>query len=184
MNAKQDIQTCSEITFLVQTPEYCALGDGQVHTVNAWIGPAGTETPLHTDPHHNLFVQVVGYKYIQLFSPSETDKMYPHESGMTTNSSRVDAMAPDEGSFPLFKAATGLQLFVQPGQALYIPPGECLYYLLSTVLHLHALCENLSTLGFKSPIRTASTLCRLVALRSSRDSQHLSLLLVVVTSFW
>lgn len=96
-----------------------------MHTVNAWIGPAGTVTPLHTDPHHNMFVQVVGYKYFQLFSPTETSRMYPHESGLTTNSSRVDAEAPDDKLFPLFKAATGLQFFVQPGQALYIPPGEC-----------------------------------------------------------
>lgn len=47
----------------VQVPEYCALGEGDVRSINAWIGPAGTVTPLHTDPHHNLFVQV------QLTSP-------------------------------------------------------------------------------------------------------------------
>lgn len=43
---------------VVQVPEYCALGEGDVKSINAWLGPAGTVTPLHTDPHHNLFVQV------------------------------------------------------------------------------------------------------------------------------
>lgn len=64
--------------------------------------------------------------------------MYAHESGLTTNSSRVDAEAPNEDLFPLFKAATGLQFFVQPGQALYIPPGERLYHHdVSTVSNMH-----------------------------------------------
>ena len=121
----------------MQTPEYCALGAGCVHTVNAWIGPANTVTPLHTDPHHNIFVQVVGCKYFQLFSPDQTDKMYPHESGLTTNSSQVDAEAPDEGLFPLFKGAHGLQFYVQPGQALYIPPGESVI-----IIHLVIPCSS------------------------------------------
>lgn len=47
----------------IQTPEYTALGvdeeeGGGVQAVNAWFGPAGTVTPLHTDPHHNLLAQV------------------------------------------------------------------------------------------------------------------------------
>lgn len=47
----------------VQTPEYCALGEdeeqgGGLQAVNAWFGPSGTVTPLHTDPHHNLLAQV------------------------------------------------------------------------------------------------------------------------------
>jgi len=46
----------------VLTPEYCSLTEdeekGGVQAVNAWFGPAGTVTPLHTDPHHNLLAQV------------------------------------------------------------------------------------------------------------------------------
>lgn len=47
----------------IRTPEYCVLGKdeeegGGVQAVNAWFGPPGTVTPLHTDPKHNLLCQV------------------------------------------------------------------------------------------------------------------------------
>jgi hypothetical protein len=34
------------------------LGSKGVSSVNAWFGPAGTVTPLHQDPEHNLLAQV------------------------------------------------------------------------------------------------------------------------------
>lgn len=34
--------------------------------VNAWLGPAATVSPLHTDPRDNVFVQVVGSKLVLL----------------------------------------------------------------------------------------------------------------------
>lgn len=42
----------------ILTPEYCCLGEGEMQAINAWLGPAGTVTPLHYDPHHNLLAQV------------------------------------------------------------------------------------------------------------------------------
>ncbi|KAG2446892.1 hypothetical protein HYH02_008048 [Chlamydomonas schloesseri] len=74
------------------TPDYCCLGDdGEPHAVNAWLGPAGTTTPLHTDPAHNLLAQVVGRKYVRLYAPSCTAALHPFPAGsMNSNSSQVD----------------------------------------------------------------------------------------------
>lgn len=97
----------------IREPLYCVLGEGRVHAVNAWFGPAGTVremqpvqqfsfcqitmidilacitlsvsvlsnlqvTPLHQDPSHNLLCQVVGAKYIRLYSPEHTASLAPH----------------------------------------------------------------------------------------------------------
>lgn len=39
-------------------PDYCFVGGGELRSLNAWFGPAGTVTPLHHDPHHNILAQV------------------------------------------------------------------------------------------------------------------------------
>lgn len=40
-------------------PDYCFAGGTEMKSVNAWFGPAGTVTPLHHDPHHNILAQVI-----------------------------------------------------------------------------------------------------------------------------
>ncbi|KAI0848249.1 Clavaminate synthase-like protein [Daldinia vernicosa] len=108
--------------------------------LNAWFGPPGTITPLHTDPYHNLLTQVVGRKYVRLYSPLNTERMKARgkENGVEMgNTSLMDVGVvegwdeiPDdekdglsEEDLASFKEIPFLDCILEPGDALYIPIG-------------------------------------------------------------
>ncbi|GAA0141293.1 protein modifying enzyme [Lithospermum erythrorhizon] len=103
-------------------PDYCYAGGGEIRSLNAWFGPAGTVTPLHHDPHHNILAQVVGKKYIRLYPASLSEELYPHSESMLSNSSQVDLDNIDEKEFPNILDLDFLDCILEEGEMLYIPP--------------------------------------------------------------
>ncbi|XP_036081526.1 bifunctional peptidase and arginyl-hydroxylase JMJD5 isoform X3 [Rousettus aegyptiacus] len=107
----------------IGVPDYCCLGDGEEEdiTINAWFGPPGTVSPLHQDPQQNFLAQVIGRKYIRLYSPQESEALYPHDTHLLHNTSQVDVEHPDLEKFPKFAEAPFLSCILSPGEVLFIP---------------------------------------------------------------
>ncbi|XP_064599314.1 lysine-specific demethylase 8-like [Liolophura sinensis] len=117
-------------------PMYCSITDREDDLndedidISAWFGPCGTISPLHFDPKHNLLVQVIGEKYIQLYPEDQTKCLYPHSGRLLSNTSQVDVENPDLEKFPEFPKAHFSECVLRPGQMLYIPP-KCWHYVRS-----------------------------------------------------
>ncbi|ETO24074.1 hypothetical protein RFI_13089 [Reticulomyxa filosa] len=75
-------------------PDFVHVGDrdfDEYGTINAWLGPKGTITPIHFDDRHNILTQVVGYKYLMIFDPSESEHLYSFQrnSHLLFNTSQI-----------------------------------------------------------------------------------------------
>ncbi|XP_045398788.1 bifunctional peptidase and arginyl-hydroxylase JMJD5 isoform X1 [Lemur catta] len=107
----------------ISIPDYCCLGDGEEEeiTINAWFGPQGTVSPLHQDPQQNFLAQVLGRKYVRLYSPQESEALYPHDTHLLDNTSQVDVENPDVEKFPKFTEAPFQSCVLSPGEILFIP---------------------------------------------------------------
>jgi lysine-specific demethylase 8 len=100
-----------------------------------WLGPAGTTTPLHRDPYHNLFCQVRGVKRLRLYAASQASALYPFTAPHALrNTARVEALpladnagplqvAAAAAAFPDFAAAPYWEVDLAPGEALVLPAG-------------------------------------------------------------
>ncbi|XP_072399897.1 lysine-specific demethylase 8 isoform X1 [Diabrotica undecimpunctata] len=103
-------------------PEYCGMSVNDADPdINAWFGPKGTVSPLHTDPSNNLLAQVYGTKQVILFAPSDTQYLYPHEEKLLNNTAQVNPVQPDLEEHPQFTKATMFKCLLEPGEMLFIP---------------------------------------------------------------
>ncbi len=110
----------------IKIPDYCTLGIEGLSSleINGWLGPAGTVSPCHYDPKHNILVQVFGSKAIRLFPPNCKDKLRPHKEGsLLFNTSQLDVE--DDRLFdkvPEMQEVDCIDLILRKGEALYMPP--------------------------------------------------------------
>lgn len=107
----------------IEVPVYCSLAERL--TTNLWLG-LGACTPLHFDALDNFLVQVCGRKYVRLYSPTESRRLYPFqtEADGPRNASRIVNIFEAEASpnaWPGFADAHYQQCWLEPGDMLYIP---------------------------------------------------------------
>lgn len=110
---------------------------------NVWIGSKPTVSPLHYDDYENLLCQIRGNKELILFPPSDLPYLYYNgrpkgtlkykypttfvRDSSTLNrqsivfGSSINVDKPDLKLHPLYKKASPIRVFLQPGDILYLP---------------------------------------------------------------
>jgi hypothetical protein len=89
---------------------------------NLWFGPSGTISPLHFDLVHNFLCQVSGTKRLILFSPDQSECLYPFPEGsQIPHLSQVDIDQPDLEKFPRFIEASAFNAEIASGDLIFIP---------------------------------------------------------------
>jgi hypothetical protein len=111
-NLKQDHSLLDQIDALYDDIEMEPFGGGVgvvLHNVNLSMGTGGTRTPLQWDSHATVLVQLVGAKYVRLYSP---DAIPSNE--LPGNSCPLECEVNDIG-LPF------TEVLLLPGDGLYIP---------------------------------------------------------------
>jgi hypothetical protein len=89
--------------------------------INLWLGRS-TTTPLHYDHANNFYAQVYGTKRFVIFSPLDTDKLYPYPVDATMpHLSHVNPDEPDLVRYPHFADASAIEFVLQAGESLFLP---------------------------------------------------------------
>ncbi|CAE6427469.1 unnamed protein product [Rhizoctonia solani] len=126
-------------------------GNGEQLVINAWCGGKGANSPAHTDPYYNVYVQVVGFKSIWLAPPEASPGMYafnhaselsdqdhnidkpnrePKREGMMGNTSTIDVFALSAPDADMGTSKTSHPLFYKHAfplaQSATLSPGDAL----------------------------------------------------------
>ncbi|KAJ3522318.1 hypothetical protein NMY22_g11943 [Coprinellus aureogranulatus] len=122
----------------LNVPDYAyasLVSDGRIHIppsngsqllINSWLGPQGTVSPPHTDPYHNLYVQVVGHKTVWLAPPAESiaATMTPKELSTLQNTSRREVFGASADSDLVSTVVPhAMSATLNPGDLLFFPKG-------------------------------------------------------------
>ena len=62
-------------------------------------------------------LQVVGAKRVLLFSPNDSEYLYPHNESLLNNTAQVDPYKPDLSQFPEYEKAVVHYCELRPGTA-------------------------------------------------------------------
>lgn len=82
-----------------------------------WLGPAGTVSPMHFDPHRNAFLQLVGSKRFYILPPDCSDVVSPYDDNAALRNTTT--LSHDE--IARLAAEHGLIVDVHAGDVLYLP---------------------------------------------------------------